>query len=535
VEYNKQLLASDELFSFANLYRQYLKCRKNKCNTSNALKFELKAEENIWDLAQELQTKTYTPARSICFVIEKPKMREIIAADFRDRVVHHVLIDQLEKIYEPAFIYDSYACRQQKGTHKAVNRVQNWLKQIYSGTCKQTPFVQLDIKNFFMNVDHKILYELLEKKLNKYAHFQQQHLPRVQDSIDDLLWLSRIFIFYKPTDNYILKGEKYLFENLPPHKSLFTADLGKGLAIGNHTSQFFANVYLNELDKYIKHNLKCRYYVRYCDDFIVLHQSALQLAYFKANITGFVQQKLGLKLNERYGKILSSTQGIDFLGYIIRKDYILIRRRVVHAFKQKMQDYEKKLINNESFSSENNVFSFCAIKMQICFYDYTVLESLRATLASYMGCLAHANTYNLRLSLIRNYAFMYHFFCKSTLLANNLGQLKPLYKHPQLFSTIWQQYNYFRWKFDECVLFFQVGRFYEFYAEISSHITNALGLSKITLTKRRLKYGFPVRLRSRNINILLQLGYTIIIIQEIDKYIGHIKERLPWIKVSPLT
>jgi RNA-directed DNA polymerase len=337
----KNLLVSEEIFSFANLYHQYLKCRKNKRNTINALKFELKADENIWDLCQELQTRTYTPRRSLCFVIDKPKMREIIAADFRDRVVHHLLVDQLEIIYEPAFIYDSYACRKDKGTHKAVLRVQNWLKKINSDWLKQPFFIQLDIKNFFMNVERQTLYDLLEKKLNKYAYSRRDNQPSIQTNIESLLWLARVLVFHQPIDNCVLKGKKQLFENLPAHKSLFHAAPGKGLAVGNHASQFFANVYLNELDKHVKHNLKCNYYARYCDDFILLDKSPFQLAYFKANITGFLQRELSLNLNEKYGKTLPVSQGMDFLGYIIRQNYILVRRRVVHFFEQQMQAYEK--------------------------------------------------------------------------------------------------------------------------------------------------------------------------------------------------
>ncbi|AUR52796.1 hypothetical protein [Aquella oligotrophica] len=111
------------IFSFANLYQRYLECRKRKRGTINALKFELAAEVNLLNLSTELQNKSYQPSRCVCFVVEKPKLREIIAADFRDRVVHHVLIERLTKIFEPLFIHDSYACRVNKGTHGAVDRL----------------------------------------------------------------------------------------------------------------------------------------------------------------------------------------------------------------------------------------------------------------------------------------------------------------------------------------------------------------------------------------------------------------------------
>ena len=191
------------LFSFENLHRQYLKCRRNKRNTANALAFEVRQEENLLDLKAALENRTYAPARSVCFVTQRPKLREIFAADFRDRVVHHVLVDFLESIWEPIFIHDSYACRTGKGVHAGVKRLQTFLRQVTAnGTC---------------------------------------------------------------TADYVMKWDSALFGWLPPHKTLFACPPGKGLPIGNLNSQFFANVYLNALDQFVKHELKCRHYLRYCD------------------------------------------------------------------------------------------------------------------------------------------------------------------------------------------------------------------------------------------------------------------------------
>ena len=120
----------EDIFSFGNIYRCYLACRKNKRNTINALKFEINAEEDILKLERELKAKAYRPSRSILFAARRPKLREIFAADFRDRVVHHILVDYLERIWEKVFIYDSYACRKGKGTHEAVMRLQSFLRKV---------------------------------------------------------------------------------------------------------------------------------------------------------------------------------------------------------------------------------------------------------------------------------------------------------------------------------------------------------------------------------------------------------------------
>lgn len=151
------------IFSFASLYKRYLECRKRKRGTINALKFELDAEANLLDLSSELQNKSYQPSCCVCFVVEKPKLREIIAADFRDRVVHHVLIERLNRIFEPIFIHDSYACRTGKGVHAAVKRLQKFIVSL-SGKGK-AHYLQLDIRSFFINIDKNILYGLITKKV----------------------------------------------------------------------------------------------------------------------------------------------------------------------------------------------------------------------------------------------------------------------------------------------------------------------------------------------------------------------------------
>ena len=157
-----------EIFSFANIYRCYLACRRNKRNTVNALRFEINAEENILKLERELKTRTYRPSRSILFASRKPKLREIFAADFRDRVVHHVLVDYLERIYEPIFIHDSYACRKDRGTHAAVMRLQSFLRKVSKNGRTRAYYLQLDIKDFFTSIDKNILFCLMKKKvLNK--------------------------------------------------------------------------------------------------------------------------------------------------------------------------------------------------------------------------------------------------------------------------------------------------------------------------------------------------------------------------------
>ena len=214
------------IFSLENIHRQYLTCRRNKRNTFNALRFEYDLEENLVRLQEELEARTHIPSRSVCFVLKQPKLREIFAADFRDRVVHHVLVDYLEKLWQPLFIHDSYACRKGKGTHRAVNRLQAFTRRVSRNGTRRAYFMQLDIKGFFLHINKEILYEIIAK--------------RIRD--EKVLWLARTVIFNDCTRNFVLKGKKGLLEKIPPHKTLFGTENQRGLPIGNLASQFFSNV-----------------------------------------------------------------------------------------------------------------------------------------------------------------------------------------------------------------------------------------------------------------------------------------------------
>lgn len=314
----------EDIFSFKNIYRCYLDCRKNKRNTINALKFEFDAEENIIKLEHELKNRTYHPSRSILFVARKPKLREIFAADFRDRVVHHVAVDYLERIWEKIFIYDSYACRKDKGTHKAVIRLQKSLKKVSRSGRRRAYYMQLDIKDFFTSINKEILFNLIKNKIKN----------------QDILWLVKVILFWDCTKSFILRDRQAVMSEIPPNKSLFNKRNKRGLPIGNLTSQFFANVYLNELDQFAKHVLKAKYYIRYVDDFVLLSPNREKLIEWRGAIEDFLATRLNLKLHPKRKHLQPISNGINFLGYISRRDYILVRRRVINSLKTKLRYFK---------------------------------------------------------------------------------------------------------------------------------------------------------------------------------------------------
>lgn len=339
----------DSIFSYRNIYQRYLECRKNKRSSINALRFEINAEENIFKLEQELKAKTYRPSRSILFAARKPKLREIFAADFRDRVVHHILVKELEKTWEPIFIHDSYASRDGKGTHKAITHLQGFLRKITKNGRIRAYYLQLDIKDFFINIDKEILFNLIRKRIES----------------PDILWFTKKILFWDCTRSYIKKGSRQLLFDIPANKSLFGKNNLRGLPIGNLTSQFFANVYLNELDQFIKHQLKAHYYLRYVDDFVLLSPEKEELLRWKGEIDKFLVAQLNLQLHPRRQKLQLISNGIDFLGYIVRPNYILVRRRVINNLKAKIKELRHSP------------------------------EKLRNSIASYLGHFKWANSYNL--------------------------------------------------------------------------------------------------------------------------------------------
>jgi len=345
------------LFSFQNLISAYYQCRKRKRLKSSAAEFEFYLEKEIIDLEKLLKNHTYEPSPFSVFVITEPKIREVFAAEFRDRVVHHLLYNYLSPIFEPKFIFDSYACRKEKGTHQAVKRISQFLRKITENNRKKAFYLQADIQNFFPSINHDTLFNLIQKYTKN----------------SNVLWLTKAIIYYDCTRNPVKKGQLSLFGLVPPQKSLFNAPSGQGLPIGNLTSQFFANVYLNELDQFVKHSLKCKYYVRYVDDFVILDESKENLYRLKQEIDKFLQQKLSLKLHPDKCIIEDVNKGIDTLGYLVKPTHILVRKRVVKNFKKKLFQFQKDLPEN---------------KVDLNF----ILSSINA----YYAHFRHADSYKLR-------------------------------------------------------------------------------------------------------------------------------------------
>ena len=354
------------MFKYEEIYKACIRCRKGKRNTHNALKFEQNLCENLCDLETSLNSRTYTPKRSVCFLTTSPKLREVFAADFSDRVVHHLITPVLEEMFEPKFIYDSYSCRVGKGIHAAQKRAVKFARATKY-------YLQLDIKNFFYAIDKQILFRMINTTIVNHYH----KVKKSSIVLNEMLWLVHKIIFHDVTQNVYIKGDKEKFKNLPSHKTLFKVEKYKGLPIGNLTSQFFANVYMNGFDNYCKRVLKCRRYLRYVDDFVIFDASKEQLVKLKEQIEMYLSKHLMLELREN--SILKSVDdGLDFLGYIIRPNYVLVRRRVVKNFKYKKARYLDAYEKKKGEMGLEEIKTFLSVQ------------------ASFVGHSSHANSYNLQ-------------------------------------------------------------------------------------------------------------------------------------------
>ncbi len=338
------------LCSIENLELAFRKAKKRKSFRPYVQEFEQNMLENLNKLHCELATETYQPLPLTTFILRDPKTRKISVSDFRDRIVHHALCNVIEPIFEKRFIFDSYANRKGKGTSAALRRFHLFKRKVSkNGTKVDKKFnnnyvcgyvLKADIRHYFDTVDHGTLLDILSKRI---------HDKKVM---------------------YLIK------KILANHK---TTQQGKGMPLGNLTSQFFANVYLNELDYFVKHSLKAKYYLRYVDDFVIFHESPKVLEEYKEQINCFLREKLQLELHPDKSKIKPLAKGLDFVGYRIFYYFTLLRKRNINKIYLKLQEVEE-LYKNGLIST----------------------ETIDATINGWFGYMKGSNTFKLQQKILKS-------------------------------------------------------------------------------------------------------------------------------------
>ncbi len=297
----------DQVCDWDNVYLAYRKARKGKRSRPPAASFEFDLEQNLVVLRKELISKSYSPGQYTSFYIHEPKRRLISAAPFRDRVVHHALCNVIEPIFERSFIFDSYANRVGKGTHRALDRAQEYSR-------RYRYVLQCDVRQFFPSIDHAILRATLARKI----------------ADPDVLWL---------VDRIIASGVGVLSDTYEmvyfPGDDLFALERPRALPIGNLTSQFWANCYLNPLDHFVKRQLRCHGYVRYVDDLLLFADDKVTLRTWREAL---VEQMAALRLTIHPGAHpRPATEGFPFLGFTVFPTHRRLKRRKGVHFQRQLK------------------------------------------------------------------------------------------------------------------------------------------------------------------------------------------------------
>ncbi len=267
----------EDIIKIENILLAWERFLRGKKQKKDVIIFQSKLADNLTNLYKSLANYTYKHGLYSAFTVSDPKLRNILKATVRDRVLHRLIYKELYPYFDKKFIYDSYSCRKNKGAHKAINRFKYFAGRVSKNNSRTCYVLKCDIKKFFANINHKVLLDILDS-----------HIPDKQ-----ITWL--------------LKEIVESFHSIRP---------GVGLPLGNLTSQLFVNVYMNEFDRFIKHKLKIKYYIRYADDFVILSDNKNYLENLIFPISEFLYEKLKLQLHPNKVSVKTLNSGIDFLGWV---------------------------------------------------------------------------------------------------------------------------------------------------------------------------------------------------------------------------
>lgn len=315
-------------FTYGEVNKAYEDCVKTKKNTGNAIKFTVSKNEEIVRLCDEINDGSYEIGSSIAFIVKYPVLREVFAADFRDRIVHHLIMNELMSLFEDEFIDNSFACRKGKGVLYGIRTVSEMINKVTDGNTKDAWVFKMDVKSFFMSINKILLSEMVDDLIvKKYPENRKK---------EKLRWLCRKVIMHHPEKNCRIKGDRGLWDKLPIRKSLFTAKFERGLPIGNLTSQIFANYYMSFLDKYIVNDLGFTYYGRYVDDFLIMSNNKEEILSSIPKIVEFAKNHLLLDIHpdKRYCQYYK--HGVRFTGGVIKPGRTYILNRTIESLEYKL-------------------------------------------------------------------------------------------------------------------------------------------------------------------------------------------------------
>lgn len=297
----------DDKLTWDALYAAHRRSSKSKGLRSEVMNFNLRECENLTKILWSLRDETYQPSNYRRFMVYDPKKRLVLALPYWDRIIHQWLIEEFIKpYYIPRFINDSFACIPERGTHAAADKIESYMRTMYSRYGSNYYIIKMDISKFFNNIDPDILFGILSRSI---------------------------------TDPKLLRLI---------HRVIFDGDDHEGIPIGNYVSQYFANIYLNELDQFCKRQLHIEFYVRYMDDFIALAPTKPEARYIYEQANDFIVSRLNLKMNPK-SRYYPAWQGLDFVGYRLFGCYRLLRKRSKAKLRHIIHDFETGVIDEDQF------------------------------------------------------------------------------------------------------------------------------------------------------------------------------------------
>lgn len=353
------------MVTFEDLYEAYLDCRVHKVRTINCIKFMLDAEGNLLDLMEAINERTYNPKPSICFVVTRPKYREVFAADFTDRIIHHYIRLRLEPLMELEFNDRTFNCRNGKGTLAGVDQLKKDILECSENYTKDCWVATVDIQSFFMSIPKKVVEDMVVKFIQEKYNGEDK---------EDLIYLAHVVLSHCPENNCIKQSAERMWEFLPPSKSLFTNGEGLGMPIGNLPSQMFANFLLNDLDWMIENECKIKYHGRYVDDIYLVSEYKDRILRAIPKIRTKLAEK-GLTLSPKKFYMQHYSKGLDFTGAVVKPGRVYPLSRTVTSFRH-------------SILRLNKVKTFSAL-----------LKAL-ASVNSYLGLLKHYDSYAIRRNIL---------------------------------------------------------------------------------------------------------------------------------------
>ncbi len=374
-----------------DLYQGYFDAREHKRNTLAQLNFEVFMEHQLEDLYTALVRRTYQPLPAYCFITFDPIQREVYASQFRDRVVQHMLFNYLAPLFETLFIYDTYSCRVGKGTLFGVERYQHHLRAVTNNFTQEAWVLYLDLSGYFMSIDKQLVIDTIMYEVHR-------HLDK--KSPDGRLWKERCdpdFVEYlihrlldrNPSVDCIRMGPLTNWVGLPHRKCLSYSPEGRGIVIGDITSQLFSNILLNIYDQWVKRVLKIKHYGHYVDDMFHMHRDKQYLLHTIPRIEDFLENKVHVKVNHDKWRLMSAYDANQYLGAYVRPYYVMPRQRTIDKFCRRMRELEYNLLFNISSLDD--------------------LLQIRARINSYCGLLQHYKSFNLRKKYLDQPAFYYYF------------------------------------------------------------------------------------------------------------------------------